>query len=298
MPIVKSDIAHLLLAGIKTDFFEAYDNYKDVQYEKIATVTQSTKSTETYGWLGSIPKMREWTDERIPAGLLEHSYSITNKKWESSIAVDRTALEDEQYGHIRLRVQELAQNAQTHKDELVFGMLPLGVSTVCYDGQYFFDTDHSEGDSGTQANYTTSALGHESLKSAITAMMKIKDDKGRTMGIIPDTLVVPPDLKWTAIELLKAEYNPESALRTPNVLQGALDLVVSPYLTDTNNWYLLCTKKVVKPIILQERTAPEFVSEEEASHNAVMRDQFLYGIRARYNVGYGLWQCAYAGIVS
>ena len=27
-----------------------------------------------------------------------------------------------------------------------------GEATVCYDGQYFFDTDHVEGDSGTQSN--------------------------------------------------------------------------------------------------------------------------------------------------
>jgi phage major head subunit gpT-like protein len=28
-----------------------------------------------------------------------------------------------------------------------------------------------------------------------------------------------------------------------------------------------------------------------------MRDRFYYGVRGRYNVGYGLWQTAYGSIL-
>ncbi|MFX8036086.1 Mu-like prophage major head subunit gpT family protein, partial [Acinetobacter baumannii] len=31
------------------------------------------------------------------------------------------------------------------------------------------------------------------------------------------------------------------------------------------------------------------------SESAFMRDRYVYGVRARYNVGYGLWQAAYMG---
>ena len=31
-------------------------------------------------------------------------------------------------------------------------------STACYDGQFFFDTDHAEGDSGTQSNDITNDI--------------------------------------------------------------------------------------------------------------------------------------------
>jgi len=105
--LVKSDIPKLLLAGMRTEFMKAYEvAAKD--YEKLATVISSTKSSETYPWLGGVPKMHEWKDERIPQGMLEHNFTIANRDWEASIAVDRNAIEDDQYGQINVRVKELA----------------------------------------------------------------------------------------------------------------------------------------------------------------------------------------------
>ena len=301
MPIVKSDVPRLLEAGLRAVFFDAYEAAPS-DWERLATVVPSEHDTEKYAWLGSTPKMREFKDERVPADLLEHEYSIKNKTWEASIAVDRAALEDDQYGQIKLRVQGLAEEARRHQDELVFGLIKDGFSTLCYDGQYFFDTDHSEGDSGTQANKGTSALAAASLQTAFSAMMKFKDDKGKPMGIVPDTLVAPRDLKWTAMELLESVYAPDTATgkteTRKNVLSGALDLIVSPYLADTNDWFLLCTRRIVKPVIFQSRIPVEFAALEANSENGFMRDQYVYGVRARYNVGFGLWQMAYGSQVS
>jgi len=301
MALVKSDIPRLLEAGLRAVFFDAYESTRG-DWERIATVIPSEHDTEKYAWLGSVPKMREFKDERVPAALLEHDYSIRNKTWEASIAVDRAAIEDEQYGQIRIRVQGLADEARRHQDELVFSLLADGFNTLCYDGQYFFDTDHSEGSSGTQSNKGTSALSASSLQSAITAMMKFRDDRGKPLGIIPDTLVVPPDLKWTAMELLQSVYAPETvAGKTEmrrNVLEGALNLIVSPYLSNSQDWFLLCTGRVVRPIIFQTRAPIEFAALEANSESGFMRDQYVYGVRARYNVGFGLWQLAYGSQVA
>ncbi|MEN6372304.1 MAG: Mu-like prophage major head subunit gpT family protein [Armatimonadota bacterium] len=304
MTLVKSDMPRLLEAGLKTVFFEAYDAASN-DSRKIITVIPSEQDTETYAWLGSVPKMREFADERLPAGLLEHEYKIKNKTWEASIAVDRAAIEDDLYGQIKLRVQGLARETKRHIDEIVFSLLASGFSTVCHDGQYFFDTDHSEGVSGTQSNKCTDALSATALQNAITAMAKFKDDRGKPLGISPDVLVVPPDLQWTALELLNSTYYPEildpsdgSQKLAGNPLKNRLELIVSPYLTDTNNWYLLATNWIVKPIIFQSRVPVEFSALEGTSENGFMRDQYIYGVRARYNAGFGLWQTAYGSLVA
>ena len=301
MPVVKSDMPKLLEAGLRAVFFDAYEAAPG-DWEQVTTVVPSEHDTEKYAWLGSVPKMREFKDERVPAGLLEHDYSIKNKTWESSIAVDRAALEDDQYGQIKLRIQGLAEEAKRHQDEMVFGLLKDGFATLCYDGQYFFDTDHSEGDSGTQSNKGTLALAASSLQTAMTGMAKFNDDKGKPMGIVADTLVVPPDLKWTALELLESIYATDTATgkteTRKNVLAGALDLVVSPYLSDSNDWFLLCVRRVVKPVIFQSRLPVEFAALEANSETGFMRDEYVYGVRARYNVGFGLWQTAYGSQVT
>jgi phage major head subunit gpT-like protein len=300
MPLTRSDVPNLLEDGLKTVFFEALDATIG-DYERIATIVPSESDEEVYPWLGAVPSVREFTDERMPLGLLEHHYTIRNKTWESSIAVERAAIEDDKYGQIKLRVQSLAREVKRHMDELVFTLLKNGFAATCYDGQCFFDTDHSEGESGTQSNKGTSALDAAALQAAITAMMKFKDDRGKLLGAVPDLLVVPPDLQWTAMELLESTYWPEEGSSTAklasNVLKGKLDLLVSPYLTDTNDWFVLSTKGVVKPVLLQSRTPIEFAALEADSESGFMRDQYIYGVRARYNAGYGLWQMAYGAQV-
>lgn len=59
-------------------------------------------------------------------------------------------------------------------------------------------------------------------------------------------------------------------------------------------WYLLDTTRMIKPIILQTRKPYNFVPlDGETDENVFMRREFIYGVDARLNVGYGLWQLAY-----
>lgn len=311
--IVKSDIPKLLLAGMKTNFMTAYDT-AEKEHLNLATVIKSEKSSETYPWLGGVPKMHEWKDERIPQGLLEHNFIIANRSWESSLAVDRDAFEDEQYGQIDIRVKELAVEAARFFDELAFtliaqgtgtsgtaGTLYEGVTTSCYDSKAFFATDHSEGQSGTQSNRGSSSLSATALQSAITAMKKFKNDQGKPAHIRPNLLVVPTDLEWEAKELLNSTYYPEEGAVTTkmatNVLKGSLKLVTSEYLTDTDNWYLFDTSKVVKPLILQLRQNPRFESLTKNTESAFMRKKLYYGVDWRGEILWGDWRNGYASIV-
>ncbi|WP_339844306.1 Mu-like prophage major head subunit gpT family protein [uncultured Halopseudomonas sp.] len=60
-------------------------------------------------------------------------------------------------------------------------------------------------------------------------------------------------------------------------------------------WYLLDTTRMMKPIILQKRKDYKFVAmQSETDENVFMRKEYVYGVDARLNAGYGLWQLAYA----
>jgi len=311
MPLTRNDIPNLLLPGIRDLFFETYNVIRaQSNWAPLVMTVDSNKDIETYAWLGQVPKMQEWLSERQIKSMNESKYTLTNKLFESTLGIDRTAIEDDQYGQIRIKVRALAEEAARHTEELVFNTIKAGSTAtygLCYDGQYFFDTDHAN----TGAEYTTSqsnkgttALSASALQAAITAMRKIKDDRGTPMGINPTHLVVPPDLEWTAMEILDSTINPDATAATyaantkANVLRGRLQLIVSPYLTDTNDWFVFDCSRSVKPIILQNRVAPEIEALESNSTAGFMRDQYLYGVRERKAVGYGLWQLAYGAIVS
>jgi phage major head subunit gpT-like protein len=59
-------------------------------------------------------------------------------------------------------------------------------------------------------------------------------------------------------------------------------------------WFLLDTSRGIRPIIWQERETYEFQSiTDPNSKHVFINDQYIYGIRARVNAGFGLWQLAY-----
>ena len=127
------------------------------QWDKIATTVPSTTGAEEYGWLGAFPNMREWVGDRVINGMATHGYTIKNKKFEMTVGVPRDSLEDDQYGIYTPMMTEMGRAASAHPDQLVFNLLKAGPATLCYDGQYFFDTDHPVTDAGgatvSQANW-------------------------------------------------------------------------------------------------------------------------------------------------
>lgn len=63
----------------------------------------------------------------------------------------------------------------------------------------------------------------------------------------------------------------------------------------TPGWVLLDTSKVVKPFIFQKRKDYTFIrKDQDGDDNVFFRNEYIYGVEARVNAGYGLWQLAYA----
>jgi phage major head subunit gpT-like protein len=59
-------------------------------------------------------------------------------------------------------------------------------------------------------------------------------------------------------------------------------------------WFLLDTPRAIKPMIWQEREDYEFQSLTSSTDSHVfMNDEYVYGVRARVNAGFGLWQLGF-----
>lgn len=59
-------------------------------------------------------------------------------------------------------------------------------------------------------------------------------------------------------------------------------------------WFLLDTRRPLKPLIYQERKKPNFVAlNQDTDENVFMRKEYLYGVDSRCNVGFGFWQMAF-----
>jgi hypothetical protein len=64
------------------------------------------------------------------------------------------------------------------------------------------------GSATVQANRGTTALTADAVRDTRTAMRKFKDDRNNPIMIMPDTLLVPPDLEDTAIRIVNSDGLP------------------------------------------------------------------------------------------
>lgn len=276
-----------IYTAFNTLFTQAFDGQKPT-YEKIATVVPSTTESETYAWLGDIPGMREWVGDREIQNLTGSDYTIKNKDFELTVGVDRNAIEDDKIGLYRPSIQMLGESAAMHPDELVYELLASGFTALCYDGKAFFAADHVVGENAV-SNKLTDKLTPEAYKTARAMMMNFKNSKDRSLGLVPDLLVVPPALEAAARDILVADF----VNGTKNTMQGTADIHVEPRLKSDSAWFLLCTKRPIKPLIYQQRKKAKFVSKTaETDDNVFMSKKFLYGADSRGNAGFAFWQMA------
>ncbi len=280
-----------IYVAFNTLFNKAFEA-EDPLYKLIATVTNSTTDAETYAWLGDIPGMREWIGDREIQNLTASDYTIKNKDFELTVSVPRNAVEDDKIGLYNPSVQMLGQSAAQHPDKLIFDLLASGFVAKCYDGKPFFSEEHMVGKKKV-SNLGKEELSMETYIAARAAMMSFTNAKGEPLGLVPDTLVVPPALEAKARDILVADF----INGTKNTMQGTAKPLVVPRLAGHDKeWYLLCTSRPIKPLIMQQRKAPKFVSlTAETDENVFMKKTFIYGVDYRGNAGFGFWQMAYGG---
>ncbi|MDW7749147.1 Mu-like prophage major head subunit gpT family protein, partial [Halomonas sp.] len=205
--------------------------------------------------------------------------------------VDRNNIEDDNLGIYAPQAQMAGFSAKQLPDEIVMDLVNEGFASQCYDGQYFFDTDHPVGEGsvsnkGTVAlSVATQAAAQASYGAARTAMRKFKDEDGRPLNITPNVLLVPPALEDIARALVTNDRLEDGK---PNPYKGTAEVVVDARLTSDTAWFLLDTTKPVRPFIYQERKKPVFVQQTEMnSDNVFLAKKYRFGAEARAAGGYG-----------
>ena len=289
----KQILAHLY-TGIKTTFNKAF-NETEATWQKIATEVPSTGKSENYAWLGKFPKLRKWIGEKVIKRLEAHGYTLTNDDYESTIAIHKNEIEDGDLVGIPTLFAAMGEEAKNFPQDLVFEALTTGFKNKCYDGKAFYATNHPVGDKegGTFSNKLTTKLSWASLAeadasfgAAVRMMTSLKDENGRSLKITPTLLVVPPTLETTANSLMTVSKFGDG---TENIFKGKVEVLVDAGLETDTEWHLLATKKVIKPIIFQNRKKPELMAKTDITSDEVFkRGEFLFGVEARGAAGYGL----------
>lgn len=282
-------------------FWERYKAYK-AYYPSICTVRPSSRKEETYAFMGAMPRMKEWLGERRFEQLRAATFNIANREWEDGIFIDRTDREDDQLGMYSTLAGDLGTQAARHPDrllsELIVGAEAATVAGTAFDGQFFFDTDHSFGDSGTQSNdlapsaaspsAPTAAEFKTAFDAAVLALYGFKADNGDLINDpifdnnAQNLIVMVP---WTMLRVATEALTAVILSASDNINIARAKIVPNGYLTTATKFYLFDVGSSIRPFIFQDRKP---ISRVQIRDDAEFKHIKMF-VDGRYNVGFGAW---------
>lgn len=304
--VVAPAVDHLY-QEFRTDLFKAIDEAPELWRDYAMEVPSSSRST-LHAWLANQAVVEEAIGPIKFKGMSTRSWEVLNREWRLGFEFDRNQIDDDLSGLTSSALMQARASGVKfvrHQNLLVAQTLEAGVSSLCYDGQYFFDTDHPvdvDGvTSGTFDNDLTLALSHANADTALTAMMSHKNDDGSPM-VPMDGLIcmVPPSLGMKAKQVFEIDsLTPAAAYglfgtsgASQNPLVGRAKVVINQYLTDTTRWYLLASDGPIKPLMLQNRRPLEMEEQGPGSSIYFEEGKVRFKGTARYAASYTLPQLA------
>lgn len=301
--------ASLSSRAIIGEYYATLEQNVGAQYlPGISMLFNSDQESETYKWLGMAPAMREWVGGRQAKGFRDNGITIVNKTFEATMEVLVDEIRRDKTGQVMARVRDLATRTNAHWAKLISALIVSAESSICYDGQFFFDTDHLEGDSGTQSNditfdalvptAPTAAEMESAILKAVEKIISFKDDQGEPMNeeAASFLIMVPVSLMTPAAAALKNPVIQDGSGARTNTLTNiggfSFDLAVNPRLTWTDRFAIFRTDGNTKSFIRQEEEGVTVSAIAEGSELEFKENKHHYGVKAIRNVGYGYWQHA------
>lgn len=285
--------------------------------EAISNYFTSDQESETYKWIGQVPVMREWIGGRQAKGFTTNGLTIENKHFEGTLEIMTKDLRRDKTGQITTRINEFADRTNSHWAQILSKLIINGESTVCYDGQYYFDTDHVEGKSGTQSNKLQLDLtsyaeqidgGKVGIATApseaafrlaalrvIQQILSFKDDQGEPMNENASKFLIKvPTSMWhiakAALAVPLTVGGSTNAIKVMNELD--ISVAQNPRLPWSDKFAVFRVDSAVKPLIRQEEEGVKLKAIAEGSELEFKHDKHWYGVDTWRNVGYGYWQHA------
>jgi hypothetical protein len=254
------------------------------------TSGRAVERRQGVGGMGDVPVYKGAIEYDSFESLYRTDY--THIEYAKGIAVERKLIDDDEYGVISGRAAKLGLTFRRTIQK--FAASPFinafSASAAGADGVALCATNHpySPTNAATQGNKGSLALTESAVTATRQIMLKFKDDRGEVMNIAPDTLLVPVELEEAARVIVESSQRSGTANNDANTNRG-YRVVVSRYLSDANDWYLIDSGMARQYLNWFWRVRPEFAEDPASDFNLVMK----YRGYMRYSLGFDAWQWIY-----
>jgi len=254
--MTRTNFVELLYRGLHKIFF---DNYAKPTAEY--PMVFNTMSWDEYSYkagrmmgLGPFHPKAEGSYIDMDAAKWLSDKEIFFPTWALGFGITWEMLEDDLYGQIDKLAKELGDKAHLTKELLSWDILNGAALTgeVGLDSKALLANDHVTGDGVTTLdNLSAASLSLTAIEAGLTYFEKMVNERSEPIPFTgPKLLIIPPELKYKAKELLLTEYKPEfnvdtdgTTLDTRNAINAIGDedisYMVCHYLTKSDAWFMV-----------------------------------------------------------
>lgn len=298
---ISENWAELLEPGLRRIFFDAVDGIVTAsRVPLLFNVADSTKSQEHDLGVGGFADFEEYS------GAIEYDdneqlfkTTYTHQEFAKGITVERKLVDDDLYNIINQRPRQLglaaARTREKHAASVfnnAFSASFLGGDAVALCGSH----PYSPSNASTQSNAGSTALSYDAVVATRKLMREYEDARGELVTVMPDLLLVPPELEDTANDIVMTMTGKPGTANNSNnfVREAGIRYVVWDYLTDANNWFLLDSGLAKLYLNWFDRVPLEFASDPTSDYNLVAR----FRAYMRYSYGWSDWRFVYGHAVA
>ena len=287
-------------AIFRTVYNETTDNEAPkLMYDKIFHVIQSNKAFEedaSYTGIGLLEETPELG--AVPYEDADPSWVTTyvHREFKKGRMVSKKMVQDEKWNIIQnlpktLSIAKLRTFETAAADVLNYGFVAGGGGLAQFDGadgQALFSTAHTNKKGTiTQSNKITTVLSVSALEAVTTAMQSRLDSKGQIVTFNPDTLIVHPNNRFKARNIIEADGSIGNDFNDINTMKGALNLIVWPYLKNPTAWFVM--DSTAHQLNFFKRTDEDVEGPVWDFDNGAAK----WKVETRFSVGYSSWQGIY-----
>lgn len=207
--------------------------------------SRKAKLIETYLELGDIGSMGSLTGD-VEYETIEQGYKMTIEQNEMAkgIKIQRKFAETDQLDVVEglPKLLGLAARRKMASDTFALFNNAFNTTITTIDALQLCSTAHTSNQSGistTQSNKGTSAASAPNLEAARRAMKIYMTNKDQLFEVNPDMIICPRALEETFYEIIKSSGKVDTANNNTNFHKGKYKLLVSDWLDDSNNWFVV-----------------------------------------------------------
>ncbi len=262
--------------------------FKEIPAERdmLFDVQPSDKLIETYLETGDIGAMGEF-DGDLEFEDVSQGYKMTieNVEYAKGMKIQRKFARTDQLNVVRDLPRLLGLSARRLFANKTFAPFNNAFNTTLttLDALQLCSSAHTSTNGGSnQSNRGTSALSEANVDAARIAMKGFLTNTDQKMEVNPRMLIVPRALEQTAWEIINSSGKVETANNNANFHKGRYELLVSDWLEDDNNWFLVDSELMKMFLIWQNVDALEFGQDENFNgFEAKYRAYTFFGFGSR-----------------